>query len=169
MDKKSEEQSVVTFESMNLKENLLRGIYAYGFEHPSNIQAQAIIPITQKYDIIAQAQSGTGKTGTFSISAIQIIDENVKGAQIIIVCPTRELAEQIHGVCKEIGKFCKVNYVLCTGGANLNRYQIKEIDNNASIIVCTPGKLIDMIEKNIIKTNKIRMLIIDEADEMLSL
>jgi len=163
-----ENYDTITFESMNLKENLLRGIFAYGFEHPSKIQAQAIIPIIQKNDIIAQAQSGTGKTGTFSISSIQLVDEELKGIQTIMVCPTTVLAKQIHEACKEIGKFCKINYVLCTGGTNLTRQDIRDMDNNPTIAICTPGKLIDMIDKNILKTNKVSMLIVDEADEMLS-
>ena len=158
----------VTFENMNLKENLLRGIFAYGFESPSNIQAQAIGPIIAGNDIIAQAQSGTGKTGTFSISSIQLVNEEILGVQTIIVCPTRELAEQTFNVCKELGKFCKINYVLCTGGIYLNKNDISNMDSTATIIICTPGKLIDMLDKDIIRTNKISMLIVDEADEMLS-
>jgi translation initiation factor 4A len=163
-----ETKTDITFEDMNLKDNLLRGIYAYGFEQPSNIQSLAIIPIINKNDIIAQAHSGTGKTGTFSISAIQIVDETENGIQIMIVCPTRELAEQIYDVCSDIGKFCNINYVLCIGGINMDRKQCDMLDNKPTIVIGTPGKIIDMIYNKVFYMDKIRMLIVDEADEMLS-
>ena len=87
-----------TFDEMKLKMNLLRGIYAYGFEKPSSIQQKAIIPMTQGHDIIGQSQSGTGKTATFLISTLQIIDEKLKKPQALILSPTRELSEQIFNV-----------------------------------------------------------------------
>ena len=97
--------AVNNWDELNLKENLLRGIYAYGFEDPSPIQKKAIRPILDGKDVIAQAQSGTGKTGAFTVSAIQSIDENVKDVQCLIMAPTRELATQIHSVLINIGTF----------------------------------------------------------------
>lgn len=91
-------QVVESFDDMNLKEELLRGIYAYGFEKPSAIQQRAIMPCIQGRDVIAQAQSGTGKTATFSISILQQIDTTVRECQALILAPTRELAQQIQKV-----------------------------------------------------------------------
>jgi hypothetical protein len=87
------------FDAMELKGELLRGIYAYGFERPSAIQQRAIIPVIKGHDVIAQAQSGTGKTATFSISILQSIDVNIKACQALVLAPTRELAQQIQKVC----------------------------------------------------------------------
>lgn len=92
-------QVVESFDDMNLKEELLRGIYAYGFEKPSAIQQRAIMPCIQGRDVIAQAQSGTGKTATFSISILQQIDTTARECQALILAPTRELAQQIQKVC----------------------------------------------------------------------
>lgn len=91
-------QVVESFDDMNLKEELLRGIYAYGFEKPSAIQQRAIMPCIQGRDVIAQAQSGTGKTATFSISILQQIDTSIRECQALILAPTRELAQQIQKV-----------------------------------------------------------------------
>ncbi len=96
-------KSFQSFEDMGLKQNLLRGIYNYGFEHPSKIQSCAIHVISSGKDIIAQSQSGTGKTGTFITGVLQIIDETINYPQAIIVAPTRELAEQINKVAIELG------------------------------------------------------------------
>lgn len=92
------EEVVDNFDDMSLKEELLRGIYAYGFEKPSAIQQRAIIPCVKGHDVIAQAQSGTGKTATFSISILQQIDSTLKECQALILAPTRELAQQIQKV-----------------------------------------------------------------------
>ena len=100
------EIDVTTFESfddMGLSENTLRGIYAHGFEKPSAIQKQAIVPIIKGHDIIAQAQSGTGKTGTFAIASLELIDFNIVEPQILVLAPTRELAQQHSNVFKIIG------------------------------------------------------------------
>jgi translation initiation factor 4A len=89
------DETVETFDELNLKKDLLRGIYGYGFEKPSNIQQKAILPIIRGKDTIAQAQSGTGKTATFAISSLQLIDSDLYEVQALILAPTRELAQQI--------------------------------------------------------------------------
>jgi translation initiation factor 4A len=94
---------VDSFEALGLKENLLRGIFGNGFEKPSNIQQRAILPLLKGKDTIAQAQSGTGKTGTFAIAALQIIDTNLKEPQALILAPARELAQQIQAVITILG------------------------------------------------------------------
>jgi translation initiation factor 4A len=96
---------IKTWDELNLKTGLLRGIYANGFENPSEIQKKAILPIINKNDVIAQAQSGTGKTGAFTISALQITDVSVNELQSLIIAPTQELARQIHNVVNTFGTF----------------------------------------------------------------
>nr|AEA51098.1 eukaryotic translation initiation factor 4A isoform 1A [Oryzias melastigma] len=102
-------QIVDSFDDMNLREALLRGIYAYGFEKPSTIQQRAIIPCIKGYDVIAQAQSGTGKTATFAISILQQIDVELKATQALVLAPTRELAQQIQKVVLALGDYMGAN------------------------------------------------------------
>jgi ATP-dependent RNA helicase len=100
-----------TFDDMNLKPDLLKGIYAYGFEKPSAIQQRAIRPIIRGRDVIAQSQSGTGKTAVFSISALQLLDETSRDTQVLVLSPTRELAEQTQRVMQSLGDFMNVSEV----------------------------------------------------------
>tara|TARA_X000000950_G_C13914504_1_gene660335 strand:+ start:3106 stop:4257 length:1152 start_codon:yes stop_codon:yes gene_type:complete len=150
-----------SFDEMNLKLSLMRGIYQYGFETPSPIQSKAIIPFTQNNDMIAQAQSGTGKTATFSIAVLQNINEDNNNLQAILVAPTRELASQIHYVIGSLGKHMNVKSRLMVGG---QRYETI----NSQIIVGTPGRILDCISRNIILIDDIINYVMDEADELLS-
>ncbi len=109
-------KKVDEFEDLGLKENLMRGIVGYGFVKPSPIQQQGILPVLTGRDTIAQAQSGTGKTGTFTISCLQIIDETVFKTQALIVVPTRELAGQIAEVILNLGKYLGVKPHVLIGG-----------------------------------------------------
>tara|TARA_Y100001970_G_C14247261_1_gene869174 strand:- start:2132 stop:3289 length:1158 start_codon:yes stop_codon:yes gene_type:complete len=156
-------------ECINIKENLLRGIFSYGFEKPSPIQQKAIVPCLSGKDIIAQAQSGTGKTGAFSISALQRVDESINDNQILIMSPTRELSQQIHGVISSIGTFIdNLNIKLLIGGSSIET-DMRELEkNNNQIIVGCPGRIHDMIRRKKINMKTIKMIILDEADEMLS-
>jgi len=156
-----------SFESMGLKENILRGIFAYGFETPSTIQKRGIVPISQKNDVIAQSQSGTGKTATFSISSLQVVDEAIQGVQVVIVAPTRELANQISNVCGSLGHYTNIKCIPCIGGTDVYSFK-NNIANGPIIIAGTPGRIIDMINRGILNTKTIRLLVLDEADEMLS-
>uniref|UniRef100_A0A8C5ES60 RNA helicase n=1 Tax=Gouania willdenowi TaxID=441366 RepID=A0A8C5ES60_GOUWI len=131
---------------MNLKETLLRGIYAYGFEKPSAIQQRAIIPCIKGYDVIAQAQSGTGKTATFAISILQQLDIEQKDTQALVLAPTRELAQQIQKVILALGDYMGATCYACIGGTNLRT----EITKRHLYAKC------------------IKMFVLDEADEMLS-
>jgi superfamily II DNA/RNA helicase len=155
-----------TFETLSLKDNLLRGIYTYGFEKPSVIQSKAIPVLMTGVDIIAQAQSGTGKTGTFVIGSLNNIDENEQNCQVIIVSPTRELAQQSFDVVLEMSKYLKINAALCIGGTNI-RESLPKL-RKAHIIVATPGRLLNMLDQNEINAQHLKMLVVDEADEMLS-
>jgi translation initiation factor 4A len=154
-----------TFESMELSEKLLRGIYAYGFEKPSVIQQRAIKPFIDGRDIVAQSQSGTGKTGTFAISAIQRIDPAIKNTQGIIIAPTRELAKQIYTVTRTIGYNMDLNIVELIGGTK--SYTGSSIIS-AQLIIGTPGKILDELIRGHISNKDMKFIILDEADEMLN-
>ncbi|KAL3127189.1 eukaryotic translation initiation factor 4A-1 [Cryptosporidium hominis] len=155
-----------TFEEMGLKDNLLRGIYSYGFEFPSAIQRRAIVPIIQGRDTIIQSQSGTGKTCVFSVGALEICSKSKENVpMVLILSPTRELAEQSEKVCTSIGDYLDIRTHSCIGGKKL-KDDIKALNSGVSIISGTPGRVLQMIEQGYLSTKKIKLLIIDEADEM---
>ena len=165
-----ETDDVITYESfedMDLKENLLRGIYSCGYEKPSVIQQKAIKPFIEGGDLIAQAQSGTGKTATFSIGTLQRIDET-KGTQAIIISHTRELAEQIYGVIISIGQYLKYNIMKLSGGTSVNQNMDDLRRYRPHIIIATPGRLLDMLNKRLIDYRDLKNIVVDEADELLS-
>jgi len=161
------DEIVDSFDSMNLNENLLRGIYAYGFEKPSLIQQRAIVPLSKRYDIIAQAQSGTGKTATFTIGILQQIDFELLECQALILSPTRELAQQIHKVVSHIGDFLRVRCHACVGGTRVS-IDRDELTKGVHIVVGTPGRVYDMLVRKVLRPQYIKIFILDEADEMLS-
>jgi superfamily II DNA/RNA helicase len=153
---------------MNLKENLLRGIYSHGFENPSPIQKKGIMPILTGRDVIAQAQSGTGKTGAFTVSTLQCVDETLNEVQGLLLAPTRELAIQIHDVISKIGTFIEnMKCSLFIGGRSMDQ-DMKELERKPQIVVGTPGRVHDLIRRRKLVTKSVKLLVIDEADEMLS-
>ncbi len=157
------------WEDLEIKKNLLRGIYSYGFEKPSPIQKKAIGPILKGRDIIAQAQSGTGKTACFTISSLEIVDTKINSPQIIILSPTRELSFQSKSVLDSIGVNMKDVYTKLLVGGTSTDYDIKILkDSPCHILVGCPGRIHDMIRRKHISTNNIKLIILDEADEMLS-
>jgi translation initiation factor 4A len=157
------------WDDFDLKPDLLRGIYNYGFEKPSNIQQKAIPALISGRDIIGQAQSGTGKTGTFSIGTLQIIDASIQQTQAILLAPTHELAKQSTKVITELGSIMK-GLVIHTliGGTSIQDDSAAIKRNCPHIIVGTPGRTYDMIKRGIIDTQNIRIFVLDEADDMLS-
>jgi len=162
-----ETKTVSNWDDLELKENLLRGIYSFGFEKPSPIQAKSIGPIMTGKDVIAQAQSGTGKTGAFSVSTLQRIDETKKEIQGLIMAPTRELATQIHSVIQTLGSFLDVSCKLLIGGKSMDS-DIKDLESKPHVLVGTPGRVHDLIRRKKIDAKTIKILVLDEADEMLS-
>lgn len=156
-----------TFDTMRLKEDLLRGIYGYGFERPSAIQQRAIVPIVQGRDVIAQSQSGTGKTAVFSIGVLQSLDTTSNETQALILSPTRELAEQTQKVILSLGDFLNVQCHACIGGKSIGE-DIRRLDYGVQVVSGTPGRVFDMIQRKNLRTRNIKMLVIDEADEMLN-
>ncbi|GJJ70335.1 hypothetical protein EMPS_02684 [Entomortierella parvispora] len=160
------DEIIDSFDDLNLTPELLRGIYAFGFERPSAIQQRAIAPVIAGRDMIAQAQSGTGKTATFSISVLQNIDMSQKACQALILVPTRELALQIRGVILALGDFLKVDCLACIGGTSIQE-SIRRLADGVQVVVGTPGRVLDMIQRGILPTQHVKMMVLDEADEML--
>jgi len=155
-------------EKLDINIKLLRGIYANGFETPSPIQKKALIPIIKGGDIIAQAQSGTGKTGAFVIGSLEIIEEKLKKTQVIIVSPTRELSRQTYEVTKAISQFSEITAQLLIGGTSTDDDKEQLTNNIPHIVIGCPGRIFDMMRRKYLKTDKIKFLVLDEADEMLS-
>eukprot|EP01067_Filipodium_phascolosomae_P001430 Filipodium_phascolosomae@DN1953_c0_g1_i2.p2 len=156
-----------SFEALGLTENLLRGIFAYGFEKPSAIQQRAIKPILAGKDTIGQAQSGTGKTATFAIAILQQIDYSKTECQALILAPTRELAQQIQKVVLALGDYLKVKCHACVGGTAV-REDITSLREGIHMVVGTPGRVFDMMQKKFLGVQSMKLFVLDEADEMLS-
>lgn len=156
-----------TFDAMGLKEDLIRGIYAYSYERPSAIQQRAIMPIIQQRDVIAQAQSGTGKTATYSIGVLSRLDLKSRETQALVLAPTRELAAQIQSVMLALGEYLCVQVHACIGGTKVGE-DVKKLDYGQHVVCGTPGRVFDMIKRGTMRVGGVRMLVLDEADEMLS-
>jgi len=161
------DEAIETFDNMDLKEELLRGIYAYGFEKPSAIQQRAIKPMLMGRDVIAQAQSGTGKTATFSIGILQQVDNSLHECQALVLAPTRELAQQIVKVMRALGDFMSMRIHACVGGTAV-RDDIRTLQNGVHVVVGTPGRVYDMINRRALRLAETKIFALDEADEMLS-
>ena len=158
---------VNTFDGMGIREDLLRGLYSYGFEKPSAIQQRAIVPITSGRDVIAQAQSGTGKTSMISLALCQMLDTNTREVQALVLSPTRELATQTEKTALALGNFMSVQVHACIGGRSIGE-DIRKLDHGVHIVSGTPGRVFDMIKRRNLRTRNIKALILDEADEMLN-
>ena len=157
----------MSFDELKINDNILRGVYGHGFEKPSSIQIKSIPIILSGKDIIAQAQSGTGKTGAFSIGSLCRIDETKQYIQCIVIVPTRELAEQVYKVIKDISSYTEIISLKVIGGTNVSLCR-DELKKNPHIIIGTPGRILDMIQRGNLSTIHVKMLIFDEADEILS-
>ena len=159
--------SIKSFDDMEISEDILRGIYSFGFQEPSQIQRLAIKPFIGGRNMIVQSHSGTGKTATFMISILNRINPDLKETQAVIIAPTRELANQIYTVYQNLSNYTDITGYFCIGGSLRNKYNYNE-EVNHHVIVGTPGRVSDLIGKGIIKSKNIRMLVIDEADDVLS-
>ena len=158
---------IQNFEDLCLPKTLLRGIFGAGYVNPSAIQQKGILPIMEGRDVIAQAQSGSGKTATFTIGVLQKIIQTELHIQALILVPTRELAEQIREVFKMLGKFMELKIHLCTGGTSVAEDK-KVLKEGVHLIVGTPGRILDLINRGFLVTSYLRTLVLDEADELLS-
>ena len=153
----------------NINLDLLRGIYGYGFETPSPIQMEAIMPLFEGKDIIAQAQSGTGKTGCFTIGCLQIIDTSKDSVQALVLSPTRELAMQSNKVIADIGaQMNNLKTQLLIGGSSPDDDIVKLQKDKPQIIMGCPGRVQDMLRRKRLNLSNLKIIVLDEADEMLS-
>jgi len=155
-----------TFDEMNLSDTLTRGIYTYGFEQPSKIQQLAIVPMSKHTDIMAQAQSGTGKTGAFTIGSLSLVDTNLEAPQVLVLCPTRELSQQTERVARSLGSYMNLKVLSATGGNHL-RNDIAALKSGVQFIVGTPGRIFDLIRRGDLVLDHMKYVILDEADQML--
>jgi len=151
---------VPTFDELGLREDLLRGIYAYGFEKPSAVQQRAIGPIIAGRDVIAQSQSGTGKTSLIGISSLQTLDTKLRECQALVLSPTRELAAQTEKTTKALGDYMSVVSHACYGWKSMGE-DIRQLDNGVHVVSGTPGRVFDMIKRRNLRTRSIKMFVLD--------
>jgi len=163
----SQPRAIETFEDMGFDDDILRGIFAKGFEYPSVVQQLATKPVMDGHDVIAQAQSGTGKTASFSLGSLYRVDRRVGDNQVIILSPTRELAKQTHIVLSELGDYVKGLTTRALVGGGSVRDDIRALRNGIQVVVGTPGRVAHMIAEGHLRTEETKLFILDEADEML--
>ncbi|XP_028074212.1 eukaryotic initiation factor 4A-15-like isoform X4 [Camellia sinensis] len=156
-----------SFDSMGLQENLLRGIYACGFEKPSAIQQRGIVPFIKGLDVIQQAQSGTGKTATFCSGILQQLDYGLVECQALVLAPTCVLAQQIEKVMRALGEFLGVKVHACVGGTSV-REDKRILLSGVHVVVGTVGRVFDMLKRQSLRPDYIKMFVLDDADELLS-
>ncbi|KAJ3196300.1 DExD/H-box ATP-dependent RNA helicase dhh1, partial [Entophlyctis luteolus] len=155
------------FSDFALKRELLMGLYEAGFEKPSPVQEESIPVALAGRDILARAKNGTGKTACFIIPALEKCDPSKNSIQALILVPTRELALQTSQVCKNLGKHCNVEVMVTTGGTTL-KDDILRLGQTVHILVATPGRVLDLAGKGICKLDECKIMVMDEADKLLS-
>lgn len=158
-----------SFEDMRLKPSVVRGIYSQGFDKPSSIQQRCIVPLVQGRDVVAQAQSGTGKTAMIAIVALHAATPSLTHVQVLILSPTRELAAQTQRSINSLGEFTSVRSHACVGGKHVGDDLRRLNAGGVHVVSGTPGRVYDMINRAALDLRKLRILFIDEADEMLSM
>jgi ATP-dependent RNA helicase DeaD len=159
---------VQNFNDLPLSKDVLKGIKALGFKKPSPIQAQSIMPLLKGRDVIGQAQTGTGKTAAFGIPMVESINLSENRVQGLVLAPTRELAVQIADHLSRISKYTGVRVCPIYGGEKISR-QIRKLKRGVHIVVGTPGRVIDHLERGTLKLRSVRMVVLDEADRMLDM
>lgn len=161
--------NIVKFEDLPISDEIKRSVAELGFEEPSPIQAQSIPVILTGKDVIGQAQTGTGKTAAFSIPVLEMVDPNKKCVQAVVLCPTRELAIQVSSEMRKLGKYKSgIKTLPVYGGQPIDR-QIKSLKSGVQVVIGTPGRVIDHINRRTLKMDEVKMLVLDEADEMLDM
>ncbi|HEX8657478.1 MAG TPA: DEAD/DEAH box helicase [Hymenobacter sp.] len=163
------EKIVVRFDELNLSEEVQRAITEMGYEEASAIQAAAIPALLAGKDVIGQAQTGTGKTAAFSIPAIDNIDTESRDVQVLVLCPTRELAVQVSGEIQKLGKYKRGLMVVPIYGGSPYDRQLRALERGVQIVIGTPGRIMDHIERGTLKLENTTKIILDEADEMLDM
>ena len=157
------------FEELNIDARIMRAVEDMGFEEASPIQAQAIPQLLEGRDVIGQAQTGTGKTAAYSIPVLSMIKPELKKPQAVVLCPTRELAVQVADEIRKLAKYMSDIKVLPVYGGQEIVRQIKSLKNGVQIIVGTPGRVMDHMRRKTVKFDDVKMVVLDEADEMLDM
>ena len=157
-----------SFKDLSLSMEVLRSIEELGFSDLFPIQAQAITPLLEGKDVIGQAQTGTGKTAAFGIPMIERLNPEVRGVQGLILVPTRELAVQVAEHIGRLGKYTKIKVIAVYGGEPIQR-QIHALARGVDIVVGTPGRLIDLLDRRILSLSSVKTVVLDEADRMLDM
>jgi len=158
----------LTFKDLNLSENIERAVEDMGFEEPTPIQSQSIPYLMEGKDVIGQAQTGTGKTAAFGIPALEMLDVKSKNVQVLVLCPTRELANQVAEEMSKLAKYQNTKMLPVYGGQPIDR-QIKALRRGVHIVIGTPGRIMDHIQRKTLKLDDVNMVVLDEADEMLDM
>ena len=166
---KAVDPNQILFADLDISDELLRAVTDMGFVSPSPIQAEAIPPILAGRDVIGQAQTGTGKTAAFGLPALDLIDVQDRSVQVLVLCPTRELAVQVSEEIKKLAKYKRgIRVEAIYGGDSIER-QIRSLKTGVHIVIGTPGRVMDHMERNTLKLGNVKMMILDEADEMLDM
>ena len=158
----------ITFNDLHLSTDIKKAIEYMGFSSPTPIQAQAIPHILEGKDVIGQAETGTGKTAAFGIPALEMVDLTQKKVQILILCPTRELANQVSEEMNKLSRYRDTKIHAIFGGQSIER-QMKALKKGVHIVVGTPGRIMDHLERNTLKLDSLKMIVLDEADKMLDM
>lgn len=156
------------FETLGISKDLIEELERNGITEPTPIQEQAIPHLLNGADVIAQAQTGTGKTLAFVLPIIETIDTNMENIQALIITPTRELAIQITNETEKLAKLKDINILAAYGGQDVDR-QLRKLKRGVNIVIGTPGRLLDHIRRKSIELDRLKMLVLDEADEMLNM
>jgi ATP-dependent RNA helicase DDX6/DHH1 len=156
-----------SFEEYGLQRDLMKGIFEHGWEKPSPIQEASLEIALKGQDVLARAKNGTGKTGAYVIPVIQSIDTKLAEIQALIIVPTRELALQTSQICVELSKHLKIKIMVTTGGTDL-RDDLLRLNGVVHLVIATPGRILDLMDKGVAKMDHCKMLVLDEADKLLS-
>ncbi|MFB0945025.1 MAG: DEAD/DEAH box helicase, partial [Spirosomataceae bacterium] len=159
----------IKFSDLELSESTLKAVEELGFVEATPIQAEAIPVVMSGRDVIGQAQTGTGKTAAFGIPAIEMVDENDPVTQVLILCPTRELALQVKEQIYKLAKYKRNLLVSAIYGGESYEKQFRDLKKGAHIVVGTPGRVMDHMDRKTLKLDNLKMLVLDEADEMLNM
>ncbi|MBC8110421.1 MAG: DEAD/DEAH box helicase [Verrucomicrobia bacterium] len=158
----------IPFSELPISEEIKKAVADMGFVEASPIQSEAIPIAASGQDVLGMAQTGTGKTAAFGIPTLDKIDESARYVQALVICPTRELALQVTEEFKKLAKYKKISCVTVYGGDSIER-QIRELKSGAQVVIGTPGRLIDHLERKTLKIDRVKVAILDEADEMLDM
>lgn len=159
---------IQSFKDLPLSGEILRSVKELGYETLFPIQAQAIMPLLEGKDVIGQAQTGTGKTAAFGLPMVQRLNRDIRGVQGLVLAPTRELAVQVAQNISCFGKYARVKVLAVYGGESINK-QIHALSNGVHIVVGTPGRVIDLMERGVLNLGSVRIVVLDEADRMLDM